>query len=187
MAQVIAITQAMQKKNPVIEVHLDDSQVGYIYYEESLVLQRLKYYPYIMMGIIGLFLLVSYILFSAFRKAEQNQVWVGLAKETAHQLGTPLSSLMAWVEYLRLKGAVEENTLTELSKDISRLETITERFSKIGSIPKLESENLNAVIEDSLSYLINIVLTPVSFLFNMIAKLKPDLLIQVLKKTLSKN
>ena len=93
----------------------------------------MKYYPYYQIVIIALFLLISYYLFSTSRKVEQNQVWVGMAKETAHQLGTPLSSLMAWVEYLKLKD-VDENTLNELSKDITRLEIITERFSKIGSV-----------------------------------------------------
>jgi len=97
-------------------------------------------------------LLISYYLFSTSRRVEQNQVWVGMAKETAHQLGTPLSSLIAWVEYLKLKD-VDENTLKELSKDINRLETITERFSKIGSIPKLDQENLTEVINNSLDYL----------------------------------
>jgi len=91
-------------------------------------------------------------LFSTSRKVEQNQVWVGMAKETAHQLGTPLSSLMAWVEYLKLKN-VDENTIMELSKDINRLETITERFSKIGSVPKLENENVIEVLNQTLEYL----------------------------------
>jgi len=115
-------------------------------------LQQLKFYPYFQFFIIGLFLIISYYLFSTSRKVEQNQVWVGMAKETAHQLGTPLSSLIAWVEYLKLKG-IDENTLTELSKDIKRLEIITERFSKIGSVPKLEDEDVKAVINQSLDYL----------------------------------
>ena len=143
----------MRKENEPIAININNKSINYIFYSDSELLQQLKVYPYFQIVIIALFLLISYYLFSTSRKVEQNQVWVGLAKETAHQLGTPLSSLMAWVEYLRLKGKVEENTLSELSKDISRLETITERFSKIGSIPKLKSENLNAVIEESLSYL----------------------------------
>jgi signal transduction histidine kinase len=148
-----ATISEMREENDPIAIQMNNNAVNYIFYSDSELLQQLKVYPYFQIVIIALFLLISYYLFSTSRKVEQNQVWVGLAKETAHQLGTPLSSLMAWVEYLRLKGAVEENTLTELSKDISRLETITERFSKIGSKPTLESENLNAVIEESLGYL----------------------------------
>ena len=143
----------MRKENEPISIKINNNSVNYIFYSDSELLQQLKVYPYFQIVIIALFLLISYYLFSTSRKVEQNQVWVGLAKETAHQLGTPLSSLMAWVEYLKLKDSVDENTLNELTKDITRLETITERFSKIGSIPKLESENLNEVIDDSLSYL----------------------------------
>ncbi len=143
----------MRKENEPIAITLNNNEVKYIFYSDSELLKQLKIYPYFQIVIIALFLLISYYLFSTSRKVEQNQVWVGLAKETAHQLGTPLSSLMAWVEYLKLKDTVEENTINELSKDITRLETITERFSKIGSIPKLELENLNSVVEDSLNYL----------------------------------
>ena len=117
---------------------------------------------------------------------EQNQVWVGMAKETAHQLGTPLSSLMAWVEYLKLKD-VDENTISELSKDITRLEVITDRFSKIGSIPTLEPENLNTVINDSLSYLKARISKKVTVSFvtqnnaEIFAKLNPSLFSWVLE------
>ncbi|MDB4533662.1 HAMP domain-containing histidine kinase [Vicingaceae bacterium] len=148
-----ATVAEMREENDPIAITLNNNTVNYIFYSDSELLQQLKIYPYFQIVIIALFLLISYYLFSTSRKVEQNQVWVGLAKETAHQLGTPLSSLMAWVEYLKLKDSVEENTLNELSKDISRLETITERFSKIGSIPKLEPENLKEVIDDSLNYL----------------------------------
>ncbi len=150
---LMATIAEMREENEPIAININNTSVNYIFYSDSELLKQLKIYPYFQIVIIALFLLISYYLFSTSRKVEQNQVWVGLAKETAHQLGTPLSSLMAWVEYLRLKESVDENTLGELSKDISRLETITERFSKIGSIPKLEPENIKAVIDDSLSYL----------------------------------
>jgi signal transduction histidine kinase len=101
---------------------------------------------------IGLFLLIAYILFSTARKAEQDQVWVGMSKETAHQLGTPLSSLMAWNEHLRGIG-VDENIVDEMQRDVKRLHTITERFSKIGSQPTLTTENVNEILKDSLEYL----------------------------------
>jgi len=97
-------------------------------------------------------MIVAYFLFSFSRRAEQNQVWVGMSKETAHQLGTPLSSLMAWMEMLRIKG-IDEETLGEMSKDIRRLEVITERFSKIGSIPELYPQDLEAVLEESIAYM----------------------------------
>jgi len=142
----------MRSQNEPIAIMIDNETINYIFYKDSDLLRQLKMYPFFQFGVIGLFLIIAYYLFSTSRKAEQNQVWVGMAKETAHQLGTPLSSLIAWVEYLKLKD-VDENTLNELAKDITRLEMITERFSKIGSIPKLEKENLNQVINNSLDYL----------------------------------
>ncbi|HRR23485.1 MAG TPA: HAMP domain-containing sensor histidine kinase, partial [Bacteroidia bacterium] len=111
-----------------------------------------RYYPYFQLAIIALFLLVSYLAFSTSRKAEQNQVWVGMAKETAHQLGTPLSSLMAWIEYFK-STAQDQNHVEELEKDVARLNTITERFSKIGSAPVLRKEDVYMVIENTISYI----------------------------------
>jgi nitrogen-specific signal transduction histidine kinase len=123
-----------------------------LYYRESSLLIKLKYYPIFQLGVIVLFIFVAYIAFSSARKTEQNLVWIGMAKETAHQLGTPISSLMAWVEILK-----EENTdskiITELLKDTERLEKITERFSKIGSNPELYPENLYEILLNSISYL----------------------------------
>jgi len=142
----------MRAQNEPIPVKINNRTKNYIFYKDSDLLQQLKYYPFFQFLIIGLFLLIAYYLFSTSRKVEQNQVWVGMAKETAHQLGTPLSSLMAWVEYLKLKN-VDENTIKELAKDIDRLETITERFSKIGSVPKLKQENIAEVVNKSLTYL----------------------------------
>ena len=143
---------AMASQNQPIEVEFGDGSKSYIFYQESILLTQLKYYPYVMFGIIGLFLLVAYLLFSTARRVEQNQVWVGMAKETAHQLGTPLSSLMAWLEYLKSKG-LDEETSREIEKDVKRLETITERFSKIGSVPKLDYVDLVKVLEDSINYM----------------------------------
>lgn len=181
-----AYIEEMRIENEPITITINNKTANYIFYSDSELLQQLKYYPYFQILIIALFLLISYYLFSTSRKVEQNQVWVGMAKETAHQLGTPLSSLMAWVEYLKLKD-VDENTINELSKDITRLETITERFSKIGSIPNLEIENLNKVINDSLSYLkvriskkVNITFTS-SNNIQMEAKLNPSLFSWVLE------
>lgn len=147
-----ATINEMRLENEPIAININNSSKNYIFYKDSELLQQLKYYPYFQIFIIALFLLISYYLFSTSRKVEQNQVWVGMAKETAHQLGTPLSSLIAWVEYLKTK-EIEESTINELSKDITRLEMITERFSKIGSVPTLEHENLKSVIEHTIGYL----------------------------------
>ncbi|MGI8891885.1 MAG: sensor histidine kinase [Bacteroidia bacterium] len=143
----------MKEESPPIIIELPNGQENYIYYRESLLLTQLRFYPYFQLGVIALFLLVSYLAFSASRKAEQNQVWVGMAKETAHQLGTPLSSLMAWVEYLKLKADPEDKYIVEVEKDIYRLNTITERFSKIGAAPALKRENLVQVLQHSVDYM----------------------------------
>ncbi|MEO7081413.1 MAG: HAMP domain-containing sensor histidine kinase, partial [Flavobacteriales bacterium] len=143
---------AMAQANPPIEVSLAGRGRNYIFYEESRVITQLRYFPYVQLIIIGLFLLVSYALFSLFRNAEQNQVWVGMAKETAHQLGTPLSSLMAWMELMDARGSDPE-AVTEMRKDVGRLEMITERFSKIGSTPDLVPENIDQALRDTVQYL----------------------------------
>lgn len=141
----------MKATNRPIEINLLDGDKNYIYYKESIILTRLFYFPLIQIGVIALFLFVSYLAFSSSRKAEQNQVWVGMSKETAHQLGTPTSSLMASVELLRLKN-VDESIVNELEKDAKRLEKITDRFSKIGSAPKLKKTDIVKVLLDSVQY-----------------------------------
>ncbi|HEX2615996.1 MAG TPA: HAMP domain-containing sensor histidine kinase [Flavobacteriales bacterium] len=142
----------MAQANTPIEVSLAGRGRNYIFYEESRVITQLRYFPYVQLIIIGLFLLVSYALFSVFRNAEQNQVWVGMAKETAHQLGTPLSSLMAWIEILKGSGT-DPSAITEMRKDVDRLEVITERFSKIGSAPALTPEKLYHTLRATVLYL----------------------------------
>ncbi|MDQ3191556.1 MAG: HAMP domain-containing histidine kinase [Bacteroidota bacterium] len=142
----------METQNHPIEVELDEGQKNYIFYQESFLLVQLKYYPYIQLAVFAVFLIVAYSLFSTARRSEQNQVWVGMAKETAHQLGTPLSSLIAWMELLKARGIDDEVTV-EIGKDIQRLETITERFSKIGSKPDMQNQNIIRVLENSISYL----------------------------------
>jgi signal transduction histidine kinase len=127
-------------------------QRNYIFYKDSILLTQLRYYPTFQLIVVGLFLIVAYLAFSSSRNAEQNQVWIGMAKETAHQLGTPLSSLMAWVELMKLRG-MDEETAVEVEKDISRLQTITERFSKIGSRPTLHKEALLPILENSVNYI----------------------------------
>ncbi len=142
----------LSSENTPIEIDLGEGTVDYIFYAPSELLTQLKYYPYVQFGVIGLFLLIAYILFSTARKAEQDQVWVGMSKETAHQLGTPLSSLMAWNEHLRASG-VDENIVNEMQQDVKRLNTITDRFSKIGSQPTLVPSNINEVLTEAVEYL----------------------------------
>lgn len=124
----------------------------YIYYKDSVILTRLQLYPMIQLGIVFVFLILAYFAFSSTRRAEQNQVWLGMSKETAHQLGTPISSLMAWVELLKLEQAGPE-VLKEVEKDVRRLETIADRFSKIGSAPVLVPENILTVLDNAVRYL----------------------------------
>ncbi|MDX9749452.1 MAG: HAMP domain-containing sensor histidine kinase [Flavobacteriales bacterium] len=143
---------AMEKAVPPIAIDLPGQGRHYIFHEESLVITRLRYFPYVQLIILGLFLIVAYALFSIFRNAEQNQVWVGMAKETAHQLGTPLSSLMAWMELLKEQG-VDPGAMQEMRKDVDRLGVITERFSKIGSAPDLVPEKLYHVLRATVLYL----------------------------------
>ncbi len=144
---------SMKKEHPPIEVKVSEEWKYYIFYENSTLFNQLKYFPYAQLSLIAAFLIFAYFLFSSSRRAEQNRVWVGLAKETAHQLGTPLSALMAWVEYFRADESVEEDILQEIEKDIARLTMITERFSSIGSIPDLSSENVLEVTEGVTEYL----------------------------------
>lgn len=151
-ARLKSTLEELEKQNTPIAIDLGDGQTNYIFYAESELLTKLKYYPYVQFGVIGLFLLIAYILFSTARKAEQDQVWVGMSKETAHQLGTPLSSLMAWNEHLLSLG-VDENIINEMQHDVKRLNTITDRFSKIGSQPTLVLENVNDVLAESIDYL----------------------------------
>ena len=138
--------------NPPIIIDFQNGKKSILYYDESPELKQLKYFPYIQFAIIGLFVLIGYIIFSTFRKAEQNQVWAGMAKETAHQLGTPLSSLMAWIQLLEEKN-IDPMITNEMTKDVVRLEKVTDRFSKIGSVPKLDDKDLKQTVRNVLSYL----------------------------------
>ncbi len=146
------LIREMKSQNDPIVIDLAHRGINYIYYKDSNTLTQLRYFPYFQFGIIGVFLFIAYLLFSTSRRSEQNQVWAGLAKETAHQLGTPLSSMMAWIDYLEMKG-IEAETIEELRKDVDRLQVITERFSKIGSAPVLKPENITVLIYNAVDYL----------------------------------
>jgi len=148
------LTDMKKVHDPIPILISGDSEFQYIYYKNSILLTQLIYYPYIQLTVIAVFVLIGYLAFSYSRRAEQNQVWVGLAKETAHQLGTPISSLMAWVEHLRLENKDKDrDIIEELDKDVARLQMITERFSSIGSVPVLKEENIPRVVQDVAAYL----------------------------------
>ena len=144
--------EIMKKEHDPIEIVLGNDEKNYIYYKDSLILTKLAYFPYVQLGVIILFILVAYLAFSSSRKFEQNQVWVGLTKETAHQLGTPTSSLMAWVNVLKMK-KVDPQLVNDFEQDVVRLEKITERFSKVGSKPILTSTNVIPVIINGINYI----------------------------------
>ena len=130
--------------------------VQHMYYKNSRILTALQYFPFIQLGLIAAFLLVGYWAFSSARRAEQNQVWVGMSKETAHQLGTPISSMVAWHEHLKIAAEGDEyqqSILKEFRKDVGRLELIAERFSKIGSQPALEPVNIHETLENTFKYM----------------------------------
>lgn len=136
----------------VIDIELDDGVVQHLYYEDSRLLQRLSYFPYVQLAVMLVFLLVVYFAVTSSKEAEQNKVWVGLSKETAHQLGTPISSLMAWMELLPDMGA-DADTCAEMDKDVRRLSTIASRFSKIGSRPTMETERVAELVERASGYM----------------------------------
>ena len=145
------LTQIREGTEDPFEINiLGDKQ--WIYYKDSALLYQLRYYPIYQLGFIGLFMFIAYFMFSASRKSEQNKVWAGMAKETAHQIATPLSSLMAWIELLKEKEGTE-SMVHEMEKDIKRLETITDRFSKIGSKSELQKVDVVHLIRQSVEYL----------------------------------
>lgn len=146
-----ALEKIKELNNPIV-IPLENKHLNKIYYKDSTILTMLIYYPYIQLGLIVLFILVSYQAFSSSRKAEQNQVWVGMSKETAHQLGTPTSSLAGWIEVLQHRHP-EVSVTRELALDVERLEKVTERFSRIGSKPSLTEENVIPIISRTIEYL----------------------------------
>lgn len=147
-----SISRAAVHNDHFIKVELLGGIHQYIYYEDSRVLRSLSLYPYIQMMVMLILAFILYIAVIYTKRAEQNRVWVGLSKETAHQLGTPISSLMAWTEYLSSTGTDKDIT-DEIDKDVKRLSTIADRFSKIGSRPEMQLEYINETIEQSLDYM----------------------------------
>lgn len=142
----------LAERHNVIHIIISADNLQHLYYDDSKLLRRLSYYPYIQLLVMLAFIAVVYFAVSSTKRAEQNKVWVGLSKETAHQLGTPISSLMAWAEILKDTGADPE-MVGEMNKDVNRLSTIASRFSKIGSQPQMERDDLNEVVFRAASYM----------------------------------
>jgi signal transduction histidine kinase len=154
LRQVKQLLLKMQQRHPPIPIELPGNTHNYIFYQDSASLSQLRTYPRVQLAVIASLAMLAYLSFSYSRRAEQNRVWVGLAKETAHQLGTPLSSLVGWQSYLRESERFrDEPIVEELGKDIKRLEIITERFSNIGSVPVLKAENLYLTTRNAIAYL----------------------------------
>ncbi|MBJ60080.1 MAG: hypothetical protein CMP64_05830 [Flavobacteriales bacterium] len=145
----------MEQHEPIIiEAKMNEQVIltQYLYYKDSYILSQLRFYPLLQLVVIFLYIGIAYLAFNRSRKSEQNLVWAGMAKETAHQIGTPLSSLMAWVEILKNKDDMNEIS-EEINKDVKRLKTITERFSKVGSKPKLENQSVYDILNHTVAYL----------------------------------
>ncbi len=144
--------EVMRSENDPLEIDFMNTGKAKIFYRTSDLIEQMKYFPILQLIVIALYLLIAYLLFSWARRSEQNQVWAGMAKETAHQLGTPISSLMGWVELLKMQEEPFAGT-AEMEKDIDRLQVVTDRFSKIGSVPVLEPTDIIPVIKDTMEYL----------------------------------
>lgn len=154
MAYVAQLGQQMYRSGKFIRIDLGNGSGDYqlVCYDESTLLKRLASYPYVQLGIVLIFVVVAIFALLSSKRAEQNKVWVGLSKETAHQLGTPISSLMAWVEILK-ENYPEDDLIPEMDKDVKRLERIAERFSKIGSLPEPVEASMNTVLEHVIDYM----------------------------------
>ena len=154
----------MKDQNKPIKVNYL-GKTDYIYYKDSVLLDKLTYYPLALILILVLFLGIIYMVFKSNKVAEQNRLWTGMAKETAHQIGTPLSSLLGWIEILKSE-KVDESYIAEMSKDIDRLNTIANRFSKIGSVPELKNKNIVLVAKQALDYLASRSSKQITFTFS---------------------
>lgn len=144
--------EEMKRVHSPIMLDLGEGINQYLYYDDSLLLKRLAYYPYIQIGFVVAFFAVLFFFFYSAKRSEQNRLWVGLSKETAHQLGTPISSLMAWIEIIK-DGTMPSEMVPEMEKDVLRLQMIAERFSKIGSVPELQKNSVDEVVSNTLEYM----------------------------------
>jgi len=180
--------EEFKESGQVLENPYLDGKTNYLYYKGSSLLTKLRLYPLLLLGVISIYMLISYMAFSNARRSEQNKVWTGMAKETAHQIGTPLSAMLGWMAYLKDKYPQEE-AFGEMERDVNRLTAITERFSKIGSQPELTHTALTNTIENSLDYLVNRLGKNVTFTSNIASDLQaqhnPQLISWVVEKLIT--
>ncbi|MGM9783360.1 MAG: sensor histidine kinase [Paludibacteraceae bacterium] len=146
------VYERLKTRQEPIEINIDENERQFIYYDDSILLKQLQLFPYVLFAIIAVFIAVVIVALASTKKSEQNRVWVGLSKETAHQLGTPISSLVAWNEMLKAKYP-DDNMVNEMGSDVERLKTIAERFSKIGSRPEFTQACVNDVVQASVEYM----------------------------------
>lgn len=151
-ANLLIILNELKSLHKPIQISISENQKQFIYYGESQLLQQLRYFPYVLLFILFLFVIIVVSYINTTGRNIQDRVWVGMSKETAHQLGTPLTSLVAWIEYLK-SSEIEMKALDEMQKDVDRLQLIADRFSKIGSVPKLYEENLVEHLQGIISYM----------------------------------
>ena len=151
MSEVEIIMKKMDKENEPIALKWDEYTLGYVHYGDTQLIQRLRMLPYVEIAVVGLFIFLGYLGFQIIRSSEKHSIWVGMAKETAHQLGTPISSLMGWIEVMKSEIKSSE-TIDDMSKDLERLERITSRFSQIGSTPAFHLKSLNDIINEVVNY-----------------------------------
>lgn len=156
---------ALAGSTNVIDIDTGSGITQHLYYEDSTLLKRLSFYPYVVVAVMIVFVAVVYFAMLSTKRAEQNRVWVGLSKETAHQLGTPISSLMAWMELLPEMG-VDRETVAEMNKDVNRLSTIASRFSKIGSVPQMTAADINEVVTGAATYMATRISSRISLTVN---------------------
>lgn len=143
----------MKNSHAPIVLNLDNGEKWFVYYHDSKALRNLRIFPYIQLSLIAIFLIIAYYVFNSIKRSEQNLVWVGMAKEAAHQLGTPISSLMGWIELIKIKfDADDDQVVNEMERDVTRLEVVADRFSKIGSKPVLTNHNVYEVIRNYVEY-----------------------------------
>ncbi len=169
----------MKQQHQPIELYFSETHKNLIYYQDSFLLMQLQYYPVFQLILVVLFVVIAYVLLVISKRAEDNLIWVGMSKETAHQLGTPISSLIAWVEMMKIKD-IDDPMLPEVEKDVKRLEMITERFARIGSTPKLIDADFVTVINDAIDYLKPRTSSKVEYVFDteinsLIVRLNPPL------------
>ena len=176
--------EEFKNSGQMIENTYIDGKTNFLYYKGSSLLTKLRWYPLLLLGVISIYMLISYMAFSNARRSEQNKVWTGMAKETAHQIGTPLSALLGWIAYLKERYPAEI-AFKEMERDVDRLSSITERFSKIGSRPELTDTDLSGTLQDTVDYLSTRMGKKVSFeqdiSLGLLAKHNPQLLSWVIE------